>query len=522
MVDKRLVSNTQIYQDFNDEKRKFWFDFKQKKFLHNIDTFYYSVKFRNDFTSDSTDVKVKCMRNFFEKLYERMRDSKYYQDSIPIDFGMQHSLNLRPFSFARYFTICLQCPEWFDLFIAPVVPHAGDGSESVTSEVVVQIRSYMLWMYGVHAAFEKSYDYIRKISDYFGLEIAYAQENRIDYCWHSNYLQNPERFFAPDNFYKMRVDRYHDALIHTEKVGSHDYEIDYLSMGKRSDKVFIRIYLKSKEVVEKGYKGWFFKVWFFHGLINRYDLYVYEECFLRHSWSYLNIARLKFYMEYGMDETYRRQCQKIVDGEDILADDTVNALADLLTPHVNLIMNVEYQTMRRHTKTYQLLPFKDNTAKETCQRIYDYLDNRRLIADYLTHYVFRLVTSEGDTNKSRRDYCAFWAALRCCKMVDVPVTPKNVKLVRNYSRKLNSQVMKSRAINAAVTYGIYTRGKNTDDVIQDLVETLCRLNDNDLHNALNFKAKKIRQLNETELSDVYEDDTKHAYEVVNIETGEVS
>ena len=71
----------------------------------------------------------------------------------------------------------------------------------------------------------------------------------------------------------MRVDRFKDALIHIAKVGSEGYEIDYVSMGKRSDKVFIRIYLKSKEVIEKNYKPWFFKVWLFNGLINRYDLY---------------------------------------------------------------------------------------------------------------------------------------------------------------------------------------------------------------------------------------------------------
>ena len=59
-----------------------------------------------------------------------------------------------------------------------------------------------------------------------------------------NYLKSPEKFFLPENFYKMRVDRFKDALLHTSKKGSEDSEIDYLAMGKRSDKVFIRIYLK--------------------------------------------------------------------------------------------------------------------------------------------------------------------------------------------------------------------------------------------------------------------------------------
>ena len=78
-------------------------------------------------------------------------------------------------------------------------------------------------------------------------------------------------------------------------------------MGKRSDKVFIRIYLKSKEVIEKNYKPWFFKVWLFNGLINRYDLYCYEECYKKHSWQYLDTARLKYYSEYGSDPELREQ-----------------------------------------------------------------------------------------------------------------------------------------------------------------------------------------------------------------------
>lgn len=523
MVDKRLLSVTQIYSDFDIKNQEYWFDFKQKKFLHNIDTFYYSVKFRNDFTCDTVDENVKHLRWSFDVSYAVMRDSKTYDDCMAMNYrGLENELYLRPFTFARYFTICLQCPEWFDIFIAPIVPRGSDGGASVTCELVVQIRSYMLWMYGVHGAFEKSYEYVRYIADYYNLEIDFVQENRIDYCWHSNYLSNPERFFAPDNFYKMRVDRYKDAQFHTEKVGSTDYEIDYISMGKRSDKVFIRIYLKSKEVVEKGYKSWFFKIWFFNGLINRYDLFVYEECFVQHSWKYMDTARLKYYAAYGSDEGYIKKCRRILDGFDTPSDDTIKKLADFLTPKVNLIMNVEYQTMRRHSKTYELVPFKDNSSRQTCKRVYDYLDNRRIIADYLTRDVFRLVVPDGDSNKSRRDCCAFWNALRSCKMIDVAVAPKNIKLIRNYNRNLNSRVMKRKAVNAAITYGLYTRGKNTDDVTQDLVEALCRLNDNDLYDGNRFKAKKARELNATELADVYEDDTKHTYNVVNIETGEVS
>lgn len=75
----------------------------------------------------------------------------------------------------------------------------------------------MLWMYGVKLAYERSYEYVKAIADYFGLEVDFVQENRVDFCWHSNYLKCPEKFFSPENFYKMRVDRFKDAVLHTSK-----------------------------------------------------------------------------------------------------------------------------------------------------------------------------------------------------------------------------------------------------------------------------------------------------------------
>ena len=64
-----------------------------------------------------------------------------------------------------------------------------------------------------------------------------------------------------------------------------------------------------------------------------------------------------------------------------------------------------------------------------------------------------------------------------------------------------SEVVKARAIKAAVTYGIYTRGLNNDDPMQDCIEALCMMNDNDMEDALRFKNKKLRQFNENELAD---------------------
>lgn len=523
MIDKRLLEKTRIYGDFDEVESQYWFDFKQKKFIHNIDTFYYSVKLANDFTFDSRDENVLCFRNYFDNLLRSSDEAGRYGTCVTVTFpGIDKALNLRPFHYAGFYTLCLECPDYFDIFFAPKVPHGADNGPSVTCECVVQIRSYMLWMYGVTAAYEESFKYVKAILWYFDLDINFTQENRIDYCWHSNYLSNPEKFFNPEDFYKMRVDRFKDALFHTSKAGSQGYEIDYIAMGKRSDKIFIRIYLKSKEVVEMGYKPWFFKVWLFNGLINRYDLYVYEYAFLQHSWKAMDYGRLAYYAEYGRDAGMVKLCNSIIHKERDISPDSLHALADKLTPKVNLVMNVEYQTMRKHTKNYELLPFRNNFDKNYSIRIYDYLDNRKIICNYLTSKVFRLVEpyvpGVNDSNKSRRECCAFWKALQSCRIDDCFLPEDERVLVRTYTRKLNSEVVKSRAIKAAVTYGIYTRGINQDDPMQDCIEALCMMNDNDIQDALRFKHKKIRQFNEGELADTMKNVIKRPNNIIVIDS----
>lgn len=94
-------------------------------------------------------------------------------------------------------------------------------------------------------------------------------------------------------------------------------------------------------------------------------------------------------------------------------------------------------------------------------------------------------------------------------------------MIRQYCRKLNSEIMKKRVINAAITLGIYTRGINQDTVVQDCVEALCQLNDNDIHDAFRYKKKKARQFNASELAETYVSSDTHEYQVVNINTGEL-
>lgn len=520
VIDNRRYNENQLYIDMSSAEKEQWFSYHHKKFLHNIDTFYYSVKFKNDFRLKTRDEKVLKLRRFFKLKYDWLQDDPDSCDLYLPELG--ENLVLRPVTFSRFYSICISYPEYFDIFLASVVPKAADGGESVTCELIVQLRSYMLWTMGPRDAFENSYRYVQDLAKYFGLEIDFVQENRIDYCWHSNYLKEPEKFFSPENFYKMRCDRFHNATYVTNKVGTEDYEIDYVALGKRSDKVFVRIYQKTREVIEQNYKPWFFLVWRMHGLISEYDKWVYERCYEKKSWFYRYYARLEFYLQHGSDPELLDRVKRIMNGDLTIEENALIKLADQLTPKLNYVVNVEYQTMRRHSKSYELVPFKDNRKYGVCQRIYDYLDNRKIIIDYLTERVFKMVEKEGDAKKYRRPYCGFWKALRRTRCLDMKMTSEEFKLVRNYNRKLNADSLRKDIIHKAMTLGFYTRGVNEDNPQQDLYEaflSILRMNDNDVHKARQYKTKKLRQLNRKELAEVFESQELHPFRILDEATG---
>lgn len=512
MLDEKTLKS-KLFNEFSNEQKNYWFDIKKDKFLHNIDTFYYSVKLDNDFTEGSIDLGYKRFTKYFKLAMENLNE---YDGVKPLHISdLDEKLNLRQFTYSRFYNISIECPDLYDIFIASKVPKGSAGGSSVTSEIIVQIRSYMLWLYGVHDSFERSFHVVQKICETFNLTISEVKENRIDYCWHSNYLQDPEVFFRIDRFAKMQLSHFKRCHMEFAFKPNDEYECDYIALGKRSDKCFVRIYLKSKEVIEQGYKPWFFRIWLFNGLINRYDNYIYEECFKEKSWKHVDKARIQFYSEYGTDKNELKWCKDVLSRKHEVSPNQLAKKANELTPKITLITNVEFQTMRRMSKSYTLLPLKDNSRYDVAQRIYDYLDNRMLITEYLTSSTLRLVNPEDEQkNKSRKKNVAFWDALIRTRMIDCKLPNKELKLVREYNRKLCKELVKKRMLNSTITYGFYTRGLNDDDPIVDCAEAILKLNDNDIKMMKQSKTKKARQFNEDELSGMIEDATEEEYQIV--------
>ena len=528
MIDRQRIGNSVIYREFPEEDQTFWFDQKTKKFLHNTDTFYYSVKLQEDFTHESRDRNVLAFRCCCDNLNKKLLQNQFNSDTLQFFVPAKCDyLNVMSGTFARYYSLHLSMPDEFDIFMAPFVPgtHQDCVSDSVTSEIIVQIRSSLLWGLGVHAAFERSYSWVEGICQMYGFRILEVKENRTDFCYHSNYLEQPEDFFSKDSFEKMRHTRLGDGTRYIFKDnGTRKDKFAYLCRGKRGDKTFLRIYNKSMEVVEEGYKAFFLKTWLFHGLINRYDFDIMERCYLKRSWKYETIARIIWYLEHGTDDYYKDLCKQQLAVFEKAAKITpkMMELSDKLTPPVTTIINVEFQLMRKGSKSYDLYTLKDNSSKGPCRRIYDFLDNRRLITDYLTSTTFRLVEKTGDENKSRRPDCGFWKSLRHTKMVDCAKLPEGLKIHRIYSRQLNAERMKQDIIHKTVTYGMYNKGINDDSPVSDIMLSILKLNDNDIHEAEVYKRRRAKQLNREALMQALpEKVTKYEFSMVDVNTAEI-
>ena len=254
MVDVQRIGKSIIFRELDEESRSYWFDQKTKKFLHNTDTFYYSVKLQEDFTHESRDKNVLAFRRSYEKLNKSLLKNQFSSDKLQFFVPAKNDfLNIESGVFARYYSFRLSLPEEFDIFIAPYVPgtHQDCVTDSVTSEIIVQIRSNLLWALGIHAAFERSFSWVKGICDMYDFHIQEVKENRTDFCYHSNYLDHPEVFFAPGSFDAMKYTRLGDGTRYIFKDdGTRKDKFSYLARGKRGDKIFLRIYKKTMEVVE--------------------------------------------------------------------------------------------------------------------------------------------------------------------------------------------------------------------------------------------------------------------------------
>lgn len=441
------------------------FEYSDRKFLHNVDTFYYSVVIADD---SSKSTIFDSLLFDLSKLKEIVQDQK---QNIEFKHGLM--LTTRRFSIYEY---CLSMPDLFDIFIANYLPNDR------TPRIVLQLRSYALWLNGEAETINSSFEVLDNVLKEYSLVVETTKENRVDWAFHTNYIQEPYTFFNDKKLkYGMLTNLdWYDKRGHISRPKDwdcNDMSLDYFALGQRkSNNIFVRIYNKTREVIEEGYKAFFFSVWRNAGLISFYDQYCYEFAYTKKSYNSLDEARLRFYLDFGVDEQQKKEVELTLKNKKVTYLD-IKALADLLTPKVTLIMNIEFQTMRKFyyssRKQINSLPTLNRVAFEL-EPLHRILDNRKLFLDYLTLHTLNFVDKEGNTK-------AWWTRLRSLKMNCFKLGDE--KLIREYSNTLDKKLMQKKLINIVATNALYN-GKKDSNFIEDISDLLCHLNDNDYKNGV--------------------------------------
>jgi hypothetical protein len=504
-MDKKSISKSQIYNELDIEMRSKWFGRLEKKYIYHIDTFYFVGYVDVDWKESDSAKLFKAYLNKKKKVVEASLEFEtLWEPDLLMKFG--YSVGFYKYHIGKN--------DAFDIFVADSMP------DKETPPIFVQLRSQFLWLYGSELALKKAAQTLENILNRYGIRLIELKENRIDYAFHTNYIQDLTNFFPEKHLSEMQVSDF--KRWHKEGYFFNDYCFcDYFTLGRRkSNNVFFRVYNKTKEVVEMGYKQFFIWIWLYNGLISRFDAYVLEKCFEKSSWYYKEKARLEFYLEHGKDERAKREIEIILDDKNYPAA-KCREIADILVPDVTVVTNIEFQTKRKFYYSL-MLPNMNNGEQEYFKRLSNLLNLQRDIIDLLTYDVIRFVKYKGQYNTLRRDQrplASWWERLRACRIQEY-VTEEKYELVRQYQRQLDVKKLKKMTINKIATIAVY----NQDDLDQcfekDVLDFLSSLNDNDLNNYFQYKNKKALEL-KSKLEGVSKNKVENSYSLLDKKTGEI-
>jgi hypothetical protein len=525
------VKNSTIFNELDSVKRKDFFDIRDKKFIHNIDSLYYVVKVKQEWNKD-----LGCRRLVN---YLKSKKAEAVKQFDPITLFQNGNTNILGSSFTM--NGIGSKPYQFDIekkdkYMCFVIEHQLNEN---TPELWIQIRSQYLWLYGEHVAVRDSLQDIENILSVFNIDILEVKENRIDFAYHTNYIQDVLKHFEEKNLNRMQQSNFSRYSKEGKFVGEFEIENDYVTLGrKKSNNLFFRIYNKSKEVVEQGYKQFFLKIWYFEKLINYYDFYCYEKAFKQANYKYVDIARLEFYIENGLNQEYKGQALELINSQN-RDYEKIKKLADILTPKVTLIVNVEIETKRKFYYSLDdnidaLLKVKSKDAKDYARSLYLKIDNKKVLHDYLTRnntknegiirfldYKAKNKFGESWTKKAKFPTAVWWKKLQSCK-VNWRFEEEQVDLVRQYQKSLDIEKMKKRAVNSISTYKVYL---SHDDSVNtsfedDILDFLSTLNESDIEKQLENKRKKFTQLS-ARLEGLEKTEAIRTFKLLDTETGEL-
>lgn len=459
------TKRSKLFQEFSLDKQKEYFSLTEKKYYPHIDTYYYSVFLKGDSVKDNLP-ELYGLLNLFADFREEVKKRK--ED---IYFDKEKDLLYRKTRF-KFYEHCLGIPGMYDIFFCSSIPNSS------TPRIVVQLRSIGLWSVGEYTLIEDSFSLLNDILDKFGIVIDKVQENRIDYAYHTNIIQNPIKFYGD----RCLQDNLVSSMKKYMKVGDinpcrgsrrNRVTVDYLSLGtRRSNCIFFRTYNKVREVVEENYKEFFLKFWRNEGLISFYDFFVYSYAYEHKNYDYIYWGMLDFYLQYGTDEIIKNRFSIIKRDSKKFTIDKLKDFVLEICPMPTLIINIEFQTMRRYyylgRELIQTLSTCTESKFKSLKPLFQILDNRKIFLKSLTRDTVSFRKKDSD------DFMDFWERLRNVKLESTV----ELDYVRNYKTNINVDVLVSKLKGLVASFAVLSGNldANFDD---DLSATLTYLNDND-------------------------------------------
>lgn len=476
MSSQQFIQKSLIYSEFSEENQKKWFSFNRSKFISHIDTFYYVIY------PESEDWREDSRKdNFIAALASGSAHAAASPDQVASVFeNLYTGLVCKPYMHFNLYRYHFCLDDSFDVFVADSIPNKN------TPPIFVQLRSNGLWLKGTNQLFDESFDCVEKILSSFNISISRVSENRIDYAFHTNYIQDPIKFFDEPHLKDMQVSQFSRWLKEGDFFAD-DIRCDYVTLGRRkSNNVFFRCYNKTKEVIEMGYKQFFIPIWYENGLISLFDRYVLENTFMYGVWNSKERARCKFYLAYGQNPEIRNKIEKMLSNPDTSFSD-YKKLADTIVPDITIICNLEFQCKRKFfynlKDTIPDLNISDEFLKD---HILSLLDQTKSITNFLTFNTLRFVKYKSAADqlipRHQREIADWWKRLRSCKPFELPdITFADYCF--SYQSNLDLQKSKQNTIrSAARTVSYYAE---TDDDLEtiykdDFEDILMHFNDNDI------------------------------------------
>lgn len=406
---------------------------------------------------------------------EELKTSKLLSPGADIDF---HELDVMTSSFSIY-QYHLQCPESYDIFIAKNIPNAD------TPRVVVQLRSRMLVLEGEKRAIEISFLKVREILNSFNLGEDLVRENRIDYAYHTNIIQDTDAFFN-DDYVAEHLRKSLGKITDVKNVRDRRMHYETMNIGQRkSNNIFVRMYNKTKEVIEKNYKSFFFKKWLEDGLISEYDFYCLNKAFEKKSfYTGLLVGRIEWYLEYGKDETLKGELRELQKKCEIKSDNSkfIEKKLKGLLPEITIVTNIEFQTKREFYVSFtkcikELVYHHDGIPK--LEPLFKLLFLRRDFLDYLTTKTVCFVNRD-PKNKRKYVMCDWWQRIHRCKVKNN--TSSMVDLYRSHDRIADLDRARRQYLRAVARYSMIEKSDLSFRTFEeDQADVLCSLNDNDFY-----------------------------------------